>query len=1247
VLRRTSTAAALATAATLLTALPASAEPAYTAFTVDRLADVSPGVQTYDTPAVTLLDSPAGGLRLAAPYVTLTVAPPAGGTFAGSFPVGATQTAEQGALAVTSTCGLTGAVTVLGATYDGTTLTTLTASYDAACASAPETRYAGVIRYASPDGWVETTTAIAGDQQAGVAYPRPFDVLVNNAGTIETTPGTPSFAGTYAAEYAVSHDGCAGLTLQPQQTCTVTVTFAPAALGSRPATLAIPTPGHPRAGGTVVALHGYAVPPPDAPAGLDWYESTGGTGLTWPRVDAPQVALSYVLYRRATAQDAWAAVATPAGPSAVDAGLAPGATAQYAVAAVGTGGEGPKTAPLTVTRPATAPAAGTGDALVVDDDLPTMTSVRLDGAVGDTVAYQPDLRWLTASGGDRTANVTVPVVRPGTYQAVAFPATPGPGERTVRVTVDGSTCELVGTLDVTEAAYDGDRHPQVLAFGLSGTCANSDLPVHLDVRWHSGTPYVLTAATPAQLAVAKPVGAAADRVVTLTSRGSGPATPGTPVIDGTGAADWQVAANGCTAPLARDAACTLTVRFAPSATGARDAVLHLPDGGRRGARTVTLSGVGGAVPTAVTLRRTPTLAGTGLFWVTPDGNGLPLTGYHVYRRLGTGAWTLLGSPAADATSYLDTTAAYGTAYGYAVAAVNEAGEGPLAAYTATRTHAQVVVTAGDPWTTVHGLYLTSPAGGDGVPLEVDGHDHTTPAVSPDGTQVVYARADDGGQYDLWVRRTDGSGTARRLTFAAGDDTDPAWSPDGLRIAYVNTWTSTLRTVAASGGGSTQRGIDLTEPAWLPDNTTLVVRDLLSGTNGRLVLLGPTGARTPVAHTEGGRTPVVSPDGAWVAFQHWDGAHGKVGAARLDGSGSTGWLDRPGDDLWAPDWRRDGKALYVQHNAGITVSLATAPFAGGAFGGLTDAAQFLGNWVFQPAYDALGVRFTSTPALTTAAARLPFATTGSPAGTTYTCALDGGTAKTCASPWSGTVPSGRHTLVVTSKVPGELATVAAHRWLADASRPLVSMGAVPPVRLEAAQNYIWTGGDTWSGVASYDARWHRASATTGFGAYAYPASWQRRTTTSVALPLSPGYEVCVSVRARDRAGNVSAWSPDRCTARPLDDTALAVTNAWGRATTTSGSWYLGTYTGTATSGATLSKGGVTARRITLVVATCSWCGSITVYLGGSLVGTVSTRSSPYLYRQQLTLTLPAARTGTLVLRASGGTVNLDGLATRRT
>jgi hypothetical protein len=166
-------------------------------------------------------------------------------------------------------------------------------------------------------------------------------------------------------------------------------------------------------------------------------------------------------------------------------------------------------------------------------------------------------------------------------------------------------------------------------------------------------------------------------------------------------------------------------------------------------------------------------------------------------------------------------------------------------------------------------------------------------------------------------------------------------------------------------------------------------------------------------------------------------------------------------------------------------------------------------------------------------------------------------------------------------------------------------------------------------------------------YRYPPAWQHRSTDAVTVMPVPGQEYCVSVRARDAAGNVSPWTAPRCTAAPVDDRRLsALTVGWRRATAASA--YLHTLTEARAGGGSLRLHGVTGSVLALVVERCPACGPVAVYLDGKLWRTISTYAATR--RREVVLTqpaLPSATARTVTLRAAGvHGVAIDGLGVTR-
>ena len=74
----------------------------------------------------------------------------------------------------------------------------------------------------------------------------------------------------------------------------------------------------------------------------------------------------------------------------------------------------------------------------------------------------------------------------------------------------------------------------------------------------------------------------------------------------------------------------------------------------------------------------------------------------------------------------------------------------------------------------------------------------------------------------------------------------------------------------------------------------------------------------------------------------------------------------------------------------------------------------------------------------------------------------------------------------------------------------------------------------SGLASYDVRYRQVIG--GQGEWQQPAQWQGVSAPSLSLTVAATETLCVQVRARDVAGNLSGWSADWCSTPATDSTA---------------------------------------------------------------------------------------------------------------
>jgi len=212
-------------------------------------------------------------------------------------------------------------------------------------------------------------------------------------------------------------------------------------------------------------------------------------------------------------------------------------------------------------------------------------------------------------------------------------------------------------------------------------------------------------------------------------------------------------------------------------------------------------------------------------------------------------------------------------------------------------------------------------------------------------------------------------------------------------------------------------------------------------------------------------------------------------------------------------------------------------------------------------------------------------------------------------------------------------------------PLASMTRLPTWTVSTTIPLGWAGVPGSAALATFDVRYRRAAWNGGFGPY---VTWRSATaTTSARFGASTGSTYCFSARARDVTAVVSAWTPETCTATPLDDRSLTRSVKW--TARTGSAYYRSTNVRSSTFGARLVRTGVRARSIAIVATTCPTCGKIRVSWGSKVLRTINLASRTTVNRRLFSVTtFPSARAGTLTIRvwSSGRKVIIDGVAVRR-
>ncbi len=206
-------------------------------------------------------------------------------------------------------------------------------------------------------------------------------------------------------------------------------------------------------------------------------------------------------------------------------------------------------------------------------------------------------------------------------------------------------------------------------------------------------------------------------------------------------------------------------------------------------------------------------------------------------------------------------------------------------------------------------------------------DLSYPSVSPEGQSFVFARDSD-GDLDIHLQRVGGTNPINLTADSKADDSEPAFSPDGSQIAFRSARDGGGIFLMGATGESVKRLTDAGyNPAWSPDGTEIVystesIQPFYPYARGGFGVLwavkvasGEKRQLTPP--TADAVQPSWSPHGHRIAF--WGlrpgGQRDLWTVGRSGGESSVVAATDDADLDWNPVWAPDGRSLYFASDRG--------------------------------------------------------------------------------------------------------------------------------------------------------------------------------------------------------------------------------------------------------------------------------------------------------------------------------------------
>jgi Tol biopolymer transport system component len=208
------------------------------------------------------------------------------------------------------------------------------------------------------------------------------------------------------------------------------------------------------------------------------------------------------------------------------------------------------------------------------------------------------------------------------------------------------------------------------------------------------------------------------------------------------------------------------------------------------------------------------------------------------------------------------------------------------------------------------------------------------ALSPDDKRMALSSRTEQSNEDIWIKELD-RGPMSRLTFGDYSDIRPVWTPDGRAVAFSSDRAGNfdLYQRRADGTGTDSLIVDLEQPVfeavWSHDGEWLVLRAGSAGSRDIFALrMGrDTVPRPLLTGPYDEDSPALSPDGRWLAYVSEETGRREVFVRPFPDVDSGKWQVSTTGGA-SPVWAHSGRELFFMNGSRELVSQGIA--SGAAF-----------------------------------------------------------------------------------------------------------------------------------------------------------------------------------------------------------------------------------------------------------------------------------------------------------------------------